>query len=204
VHAYLIEGDPMIVRLVLALIVLAGTPLSGAIVTSGFAEWSWDAGVFDFRAEGPELHASGMLDTYFTPWPGQRCNPCPSGTEVSANAVAAGLDLWGISGGLWFTGPDVRLTAPGTVTSPFDFSGLVCPVWDFDSPACYGRIELTGSGNVEITTVLYPFYNVDDLRIEKARYSFVVPEPSTSLAIVPLLAMIARWHTRRKHARRSL
>lgn len=180
------------------LLMLAPSQMIGAVVTSGFAEWSYsgdrDSG-FDMTIEGPRLRVQGGIDTSGSRWPGAtECNPCEPGKLVNATAYVSGHNLFGVFGAFGFEAADkILVSGPGQFEGTFDFSGLLCTAAvNPEDPFCAKFEPLTGRGKILLEVFQWP----DDgpLQIGKARYTFVIPEPSTYLLVAPCLTILAGWY----------
>jgi len=147
--------------------------------------------MFDMTMVGPRLSAQGAIDTGGSRWPGNVCGPCEPGTLLDASAFVSGHNLFGVTGSFSFAAPDkILVSGPGQFHGTFDFFGFMCTAAvNPEDPYCGTFEPLTGRGNV----LLEVFQWTDDgpLQIGKARYTFVIPEPSTYLLVAPCLAILA-------------
>jgi hypothetical protein len=186
-------------RVLFFLLLFAPSQMIAAVVTSGFVEWSYSGGsVFNMEMEGPRLSAHGTIYTWDSNWPGWRCGPCEPGTLIDATAAVSGDDLIGVIGAFRFQPADrILITGPGRFDGAFDFWGLMCmqtSATPADPPICVSYEQLTGRGNILLDVFQYP---EGSLQIERARYTFAVPEPSTYVLVPPCLVLLAGWHLSR-------
>jgi hypothetical protein len=181
----------MSARITSIALLLATSPLIGAVVTSGLVHVSPENTFFDLTGDGPAFHRQSTFSEAGTYWPGVHCYFCEPGTTVDASAFSDGSGLVGLGSSFRFTAAPVLITGPGEFAGTFVFSGSLCNVQI--TSMCVDILPLTGRGSFVIGVRQDP----DALRITHATYTFAVPEPSTLLLAAPFF-LFGLCHVRRK------
>ena len=196
--------------------VATATSVSGTAITNGTINLSsyLSAGTFVLSGNGFAVSGSFDAPAFTALLIINSCRPCSSGYSLPVSGQIASSSFHGGSGTigattypsvLWgddmaahgsvlmITGAPITLNGPGTYTGSFSLTGFLCGTTTGGQglhDCTVDLLALTGSGQVSVN-IVQDSENL--LRSDSAIYTFTaVPEPSTVVLAVPLLAILLR------------